>query len=307
MKFAIDAWAPEYGAGAEPDALTPSDVPTDITVEVAVDRWAPLDPRSGPAPHALLFVDGVRRVEARVWISGADGVVRGGICASYAAGVVRCNERAVVEAATVERRLFSAAPGAVDIETRHGVFCCTPVSGDTPEGLSLGLQQKMGELEVRLARDVVAGTDEVVVVDGPLRQHGHVAGTVGSIKSQHRSYGPPVVLATVGALAPGQRTPVFHVGDRFGRFSWYVRLPGPVDHPLAGVVRCEASSDVPVADVVRLADRIAAALPRFASQPHKDTRAPQNLYPIAGLERELRRRLGDPALLYRSLREAAAV
>ncbi|MCU1353688.1 MAG: hypothetical protein JWM05_2897, partial [Acidimicrobiales bacterium] len=32
----------------------------------------------------------------------------------------------------------------------------------------------------------------------------------------------------------------------------------------------------------------------------------QNLFPIAGLERELRRRLGDPALLIRSLREAAA-
>ena len=39
--------------------------------------------------------------------------------------------------------------------------------------------------------------------------------------------------------------------------------------------------------------------------PPKDPRAPQNLYPIAGLERELRRRLGDPALLYRSLRAAA--
>jgi len=29
------------------------------------------------------------------------------------------------------------------------------------------------------------------------------------------------------------------------------------------------------------------------------------MYPIAGLERELRRRLGDPRLLYRALREAA--
>ena len=32
----------------------------------------------------------------------------------------------------------------------------------------------------------------------------------------------------------------------------------------------------------------------------------QNLYAIGGLERELRRRLGDQALLYRSLRVAAA-
>jgi hypothetical protein len=47
-------------------------------------------------------------------------------------------------------------------------------------------------------------------------------------------------------------------------------------------------------------------LPRYASAEYKDTRAPQNLYPIAGLERELRRRLGDQRLLYRALRVAAA-
>ena len=50
----------------------------------------------------------------------------------------------------------------------------------------------------------------------------------------------------------------------------------------------------------------AAVLPRFASEPHKDTRAPQNLYPIGGLERHLRHRLGDQALLFRSLQRAAA-
>ncbi|MFS8586536.1 MAG: hypothetical protein FWJ72_15825, partial [Acidimicrobiia bacterium] len=53
------------------------------------------------------------------------------------------------------------------------------------------------------------------------------------------------------------------------------------------------------------ADVVAATLPRFASQPHNDPRAPQNLHPIAGLERELKRRLGDAALLERALRAAA--
>jgi hypothetical protein len=47
-------------------------------------------------------------------------------------------------------------------------------------------------------------------------------------------------------------------------------------------------------------------LPRFASEAHKDARAPQNLYPIAGLERHLKRLLGDPMLLERALRTAAA-
>ena len=38
-------------------------------------------------------------------------------------------------------------------------------------------------------------------------------------------------------------------------------------------------------------------LPRFASSPYKDPRAPQNLTPIAGLERKLRGMLGDQRLL----------
>jgi hypothetical protein len=46
-------------------------------------------------------------------------------------------------------------------------------------------------------------------------------------------------------------------------------------------------------------------LPKLSSAPHKDPRAPQNLVPIGGLERELRRRLGDQQLLYRALRAAA--
>jgi hypothetical protein len=51
---------------------------------------------------------------------------------------------------------------------------------------------------------------------------------------------------------------------------------------------------------------VTATLPRYASARHKDPRAPQNLYPIGGLERELRRRLGDKELAIRALRSSAA-
>jgi hypothetical protein len=94
---------------------------------------------------------------------------------------------------------------------------------------------------------------------------------------------------------------------RWSKFSWYMRLPGGVGHPWAGVVRCESTADQELDEVVKLADKVTATLPRFASDAHKDPRAPQNLYPIAGLERELRRRLGDPQLLYRGLRRAAQI
>ena len=111
----------------------------------------------------------------------------------------------------------------------------------------------------------------------------------------------------LAALAPGERTPAFTVGTSWTRHSWYVRLPGPAGAPLAGVVRCECPADRGARRrSPRWPTSPPAVLPRYASEAHKDARAPQNLYPIAGLERELRRRLGDPALLHRALRVAAA-
>ena len=71
-------------------------------------------------------------------------------------------------------------------------------------------------------------------------------------------------------------------------------------------MRCEAWPDTGLEWAKKVADTSAAVLPRFASEPHKDDRAPQNLYPIAGLERELRRRLGDPGLILRGLQRAVA-
>ena len=82
------------------------------------------------------------------------------------------------------------------------------------------------------------------------------------------------------------------IGDRC--WSWYLRLPGLRGHPLSGVVRCELPAAGSVAAAVERADVVSACLPRFASQAHKEPRAPQNLVPIAGLEQRLRHLLGDP-------------
>jgi hypothetical protein len=146
---------------------------------------------------------------------------------------------------------------------------------------------------------------DLLIVDGPLRGRQHLPRVLGYIKSHHATYLPPELNAIVRALAPGQRTPAFHMGTSWDRHSWYLRLPGPAGSPWAGVVRVECPADLPVAEVTRLAGLSQRCLGRFASAPYKDSRAPQNLYPIAGLERELRRRLGDPRLLYRALRQAA--
>ncbi len=318
MRFAVESWAPEYGAPAEgvgDDPLAEADVHVDPWVEAAEAGWAPRAVSPGvEAARRVLFVDGVRRVEANVWIIGADGGSRRGICASYAAGAVRCDTTAGLVDARVRRGLFAAASpsgddptdvGLAPITTRVGDFAVRPSASDDPDDLTLLLQRCMGELEAEVASAAVPDVD-LVVLDGPLRAGVGDERAVGYVKTHRRTYGPPRVGEVVTALQPGQRTPLLLVDRHRPRYTWYVRLPGEVTHGWSGVVRVEVAAHAPVAAAAARADLVTRTLPRFASVPQKDPRAPQNLVPIGGLERELRRRLGDPALLYRALRLASA-
>ena len=50
-----------------------------------------------------------------------------------------------------------------------------------------------------------------------------------------------------------------------------------------------------------LVSAAASMLPRFASSPIRDPRAPQNLLPVGALEQEMKRRLGDPLMIRRAI------
>ncbi len=302
MRFVIESWATEYGSAVDAEGLDPSSRVADVTVEIPAMSWKPIAPPSTIRPDRILFTDGVRRVDARVWVGNNGHRAVPGICASYAAGAVMCDGRAEVVATEVERGLFSAASEAEAICCRHATYPVRRPESDSPEALALALQQRMGVLETALAESQDA---DLVVVDGPLKGPRSVSPTIGYVKSHHVAYLPDECDATVAALQPGERTPIFLIPGAWSRFSWYLHLPGAVGHSWAGVVRCETSGDTEINDVIALANMSAGTLPYFASASHKDPRAPQNLYPIAGLERELRRRLGDQELLYRSLRVAA--
>ncbi len=309
MRFAVESWAPEYGAPVGDEAMAEAEAPADVDVEVPAASW---DARS-PGPQArrldsLLFVDGVRRIEAHLWITGDDGVARHGICASYAAGAVRCDGAARLVDAQVRRGLFCASEGAGPLATRHGTFDLHVSVDDDPVKLSLLLQARMGDLEAQVTRSACEheGPTAVVVVDGPLKVAHREGPMVGYVKTHRQSYGPQVVRDVIAQLDTGQRTPLLLVGERQPRFTWYLRLPTGADHAWAGVVRLETAAELPVADVASLADDLCLTLPAYSSVAHKDPRAPQNLVPIGGLERELRRRMGDQALIFRALQQAAA-
>ncbi len=305
MRFSVESWAPEYGASIDAEDLEDVSERVDATVERPLADWTPIVPAPGRRPERIMFVDGVRRVDARVWIHDGDRA-HAGVCASVGAGIVECDRStARVIEWRVERALIApAASNAAGVATRHGAYELVPTLDADPRTVNLAIHGHMTSLEQRLA---TADGCDLVVFDGPLRGRSHPFG-VGYVKTQHVQYLPDEVLPVLGRLGDGERTPLVLIGHRgpWSRWSWYLRLPGPRSHPLSGVVRCELPGTGSAPDAVARADIVSGCLPRFASRPHKDARAPQNLTPIAGLEHRLRHLLGDPVLLERSLRVAAA-
>lgn len=308
MRFTVDPWDPAYGTSLETD-LDASDADVNTDLEVPAAEWLPVPPVPGPVPAAVLFVDGVRRIDAQVWVDTSSPA----LCASYAAGVVCCcADGAHLLAAPVRRGLVTTAAGATAIRTPAGTYevvAAQESSRPPAQVLSQALQNALDRAELEAAataRGQRTDGDDLLVVDGPLRGRQHLPRAIGFVKSHRSGYLPPELGDVVARLAPGERTPVFTVGSSWVRHTWYLRLPGGSDAPWAGVVRVECGGALPAAEAVTLASLSQRVLPRHASTPYKDSRAPQNLYPIAGLERGLRRRLGEPAVLYRALLRAAS-
>ena len=305
MKFAVETWAPEYGIGLDLQQLEESMGDVDVEVEVGAGDWAPVTPATVDVPDCVVFIDGVRRIDVRIWISDEE-LVRAGVCASVAAGVVRChkNEARVVDVAVMRGIYAPPSAAAGPIVTRHGSYEFVPCASEAPDDIYNGIHEQMTNLETRFGSHDDA---DLVVFDGPLRGRTNSRG-VGFVKTQHVQYLPDEQQAVLQQLEAGQRTPLFLIsGAGFTRWSWYLRLPGAVSNPFAGIVRCELPGVGTAADAIRRADEVTATLPRFASEAHKDSRAPQNLYPIAGLENRLRHRLGDQQILERALRVAASL
>lgn len=301
MRITVDAWDPSFADNPESPSRSGA-AEVEAAIETPIAQWAPIDaPKTGPT--RLLLVDGVRRIDARVELLEG-GERRPGLCASWAAGSVACDLDGKVAAVTeiaVERGLFTEVDPKVDF----GPYVFQDAGSAEPSDLIAAVQVAMARLEAKTASDMVMEA-ELAVLDGPLRGRTRLPNSVGYIKSHHRAYLPAGLNEVIERLGPGQRTPVFHLMSGWPRYSWYLRLPGASSRGWAGVARIEAADGLGEDTVVALADATAAALPPLASAAHKDPRAPQNLTPIAGLERRLKRQLGDARLLLRAVRTASA-
>jgi hypothetical protein len=300
---AIQVSDPSYGPGLDPDESETAPVDT------AVERipWSPVAPRAAPAGD-LVFVDGVQQVEAWLTITAPDdpqplpGVAFAAGAGALLAGPGR---PASVVALRLRRAVLTVGERRLDLPPVAG-FRWESRAGAAREasGIARRVGQLRQQLELALAEELAA-EDRLVVLDGRLSFVRDPAGpVVGAIKSHHRMYLSAAEARTVVALAVGERTPLFAIGE--DRLSWYQRLPGAGRDGWAGILRGELAAAAGLAEARRLADRAAAELPRFAGRPHRDPRAPQNLAPVAGLEERLRHRLGDRRLALRAVRRAAA-
>jgi hypothetical protein len=288
----------------DPDQADPEDV--DVSVETT-GPWSALAPAAPATAPAITFIDGVRRTHARLQYLGPDAVTIPGLCASIAAGSCTWEPDAGPARSNFgrfrTRRICLFGGGkSIDLPAVDGVEFeseSTP-AGDLP-GLSAELNQQMRMLENGIARSLSRDAG-LRVADGRLGRLGDIE-VIGYVKSHHRTYLPdPERLRLAGALAAGERTPIFMVRGVVEVYSWYLGLSAePGAPPWTGVARCEVSTEIDIQHAVRLADLTTALLPRAVLPSWREARSPQNLGPIAALEWQLRRELGDAGLLRRAI------
>jgi hypothetical protein len=302
----LDPWAAEF----EGSIQLPQEgeaVAVDVRVERAV--WEEVRPSSAPSPRRIAFVDGVRRIEHRLLVGDGDRTVFG-LLGSFGVGGVLVDGAARVGHEVIGRVAVTGGGLLLDpFEAHvngHGALRFEPRSlpENTPASPVDGLQNAMRQTEAGLAERLSAEVD-VVFLDGPLTfltaaARGRV---VGFVKRLLRNYLEPAAQALLPRLGVGGRTPVFLIEGREPRYSWYLRIAHgrPIQSPLTGVVRLEAPASRGLEEARSLADLSAREMPRFASDATRDPRAPQNLYPIGGLEARLKHLLGDASVIRRAV------
>jgi len=250
----------------------------------------------------------VRRIEVRLF--GEEGDVEvPALAGSFAAGCAWSGQPPVIGEITVGRVVVAGgglAPGPVRVLVggRELRFASRAVTGGAPADPIQGLQNAMREAEADLAEQALKEKQaRLVVSDGPLTYFG-AGPLVGLVKRQSRPYLDAARAKVLGRLAVAERSPIFKLGQqRLERYSWYLRIAQgrAIDGAMTGVVRLEVAATDGLEAARALADLAAVQLPRFATRPAHDPRAPQNLYPVAALEGTLRRRLGDTHLIRRAL------
>ena len=309
MQWSVAEWSPEYGDphgfgeddGGEPPQIWEHPAMQSVQVPRCLDR--------------LGFVDGTRQLEARLYLETAQGL-SSGLAGITGAGAVLpdAGGRLGFRDLRVERRVvlsgYRGQPPGLPEQAGGWRWQVVALESDEPQAAQSFLQQSMRDTEAEIAHHW-AQQGFTVVLDGPL--HGVALGDprpgliVGYVKTQHRRLFEGLEAEVITHLHGGERTSVFDWNQRRACYLRLVDGPGQAQHhPWFATVRLEVSQTLPRDQALPALRRAAGSLPRYCSEQHCDARAPQNLQPVAGLERELRRRAGDRQLGLRAIRQAVS-
>ena len=228
----IDPWEVDYGDQTPLESL--NDRPTeqvDHEVEVPDDAWkAIVPPARGSLRDRVVFIDGVRRLDARVQVRQDEDLIFGGF-GSHAVGAAIMRDSA---AAFGEIRVFRSMvlgagrclPSPVKVRDDL-VYRAKSTPRTEADGPLRHIQNAMRTAEAAMAADL-CDADTLVIVDGPLSfVPERPEQAVGYIKRLHDLYLPSRFLPLLATLPAGSRTPLFAIrGDRsgFSRYSWFQRL-----------------------------------------------------------------------------------
>lgn len=321
MRLRLDPWAAEYHTAYQADAPEPTR-PVRADVEVDASSWRPQRPHEASAPRTVVFLDGGRRIDARVLLEDDRQQAAFGALGVFGVGSVVSEPDARAALGPLQIEYLCALSGGV----QHPDFSVAPGPGgrgaalryrvvSTPErdvdAVVRKLQQEMLDAEARsAARHAAERPDALILCDGPRPLLSGEARVVGYVKTIHQVRLPDALMAVVRRLEAGERSPLYLVeGDdaRHSYYEWFLRLrdPRPWLYSLAGMVRLQALAgprpETTLAEAVRIADWSCSRLTRYASRQHQDPRAPQQLLPVRALEAQLRRRMGDTQLVRRRI------
>ena len=316
LEVRLDPWQTDYGSEIplELEDEAEEDAGVNLDIEMPASQWQPITPdEEQPNPQAI-FVDGVRRIEARLVVRHDERVCHGAF-GSYAVGFVAVNNRIARIGEPHIGRIIAVGSGEqldLSVVVGPGVEY-RPLStvNSEPDGPLRAIQEQMRLAEERLSKELADADDALVIADGPLTFEEPVRGTaIGYIKRLFKLYLPVQYVELLARLQAGQRTPLFALrsSHRFARYCWFLRLAAPAlgDSDLSGIVRLEVAEYIGSDRARQLANRSAGMLPRFAPHRWRDPRSPQNLLPIGGLEQQLRHRLGDMRLIRRRIQTLLA-
>lgn len=324
----LEPWGVEYlgslqdaGAYAADDGEQEGDTAplgaAALGVEAPLEEWRPLTGQAPATIREVLFLDGVRRVEARLLVE-RQALLFGalGSCAVAAVSSRPEQRQAEYVGQPLVQRWCAVAGGltengALAIEAYGGgqriEYQLTATPDTDADAPVRQLQAKMRDAERLLAAQLLRELgDGLLLCDGPRPLVGDDRRVLGYIKTVQAQRLPRPALDVVRSLQAGERSPLYLVGaGDSARFEWYLRLrdPGAWAHTLAGSVRLQAHAGAQpnsqLAWARAVADWSCAVLPRYATRSHQDPRAPQQLLPVRALEQTLRRRLGNAPLLRR--------